>query len=81
MKVFRDLDANAEKTFQQEVMAAQQGMDHPHVMPILGAGCSQFCSNGEELGEAFYIVSELAANGEVFDYVNECQGLDDRQTR
>jgi hypothetical protein len=62
-------------------MAAQQGMDHPHVMSILGAGCSPFCSNGEEQGDAYYIVSELAANGEVFDYVDECQGLDDRQTR
>jgi len=56
-------------------------MDHPNVSRILGSGCSQFYSKGEEQGEAPYIVSELAVNGDLFDYLSLCGSFDDRQTR
>ena len=56
-------------------------MDHPHILNLLAAGRSQILENGQSLGDCFYIVSELAANGESFDYVEAAGGLDDSYAR
>lgn len=50
-------------------MAGMQGMRHPHVIRLLGAGKDAIKVDGEEQDEVFYIVMELCANGEAFDYV------------
>jgi hypothetical protein len=45
-------------------------MDHPNVLYMLAAGRSAMFRNGESDGkEVFYIVSEVAENGECFDYI------------
>lgn len=57
-------------------------MNHPNVLRLLGAGRSSICKNGQSTGtDAFYIVSELADNGEAFDYVEAAGGLKPDQAR
>jgi hypothetical protein len=46
------------------------------VIKTLGAGRDVVIKKGEaEDEECYYIVSELAANGEAFDYISEAGGL------
>lgn len=56
-------------------------MEHPNVLNLLGAGRSQILQNGTPTADVFYIVSELAANGESFDFVEAAGGLDDIYAR
>lgn len=49
------------------------------MLVLRAAGRADIMRNGESTGtEAFYIVSEIAENGEAFDYVAAAHGLDDR---
>lgn len=41
----------------------------------MGAGRSQVVKGGEAGEDVFYIVSEIASNGEAFDYVEAADGL------
>jgi len=41
----------------------------------MGAGRNHHFHNNETNGEKFFIVSEIAENGELFDYVQEAEGL------
>ena len=81
VKVFKEMDDLAEKTFNQEVKSGTLGMEHPHVLKMLGAGRSEICQDGDAQADVFYIVSDLAVNGESFDYVEATDGLDDRKCR
>ena len=50
--------------------AGKARLSHPNVLKICGAGKSKLKKNGQEYGvELLFIVSELANNGEAFDYV------------
>lgn len=70
IKVFKSMDEETEKTFTSEIVAGQAGLIHPNVLLILGAGRSQIKKNGVVGKDCFYIVSELAENGEAFDFVD-----------
>jgi serine/threonine protein kinase len=82
VKVFKEMDETTEKTFEKEIEAGQAGMGHPNILKLLGAGRSEILNNGEVKQESvFYIVSELATNGEAFDYVEAAEGLESRYAR
>jgi len=64
--------------------AGQSQLFHPNVLRLLGAGKTHIENNGqpEDNGaEHFFIVSELADNGEAFDYVENAGGLDPEYCR
>jgi protein-serine/threonine kinase len=82
VKVFKEMDEATEKTFEKEIEAGQAGMTHPNILKLMGAGRSEIMNNGEVKQESvFYIVSELATNGEAFDYVEAAEGLEPRYAR
>lgn len=82
LKIFKNMDEETETTFRAEVTAGQQGLIHPNVLRLLGAGKSDIKKDGESQGdEAFYIVSELAENGEAFEYVQMAGGLEEPYAR
>lgn len=81
MKIFKNMDPATEKTFHSEVQAGQTGMNHKNVLRLLGAGRSSIMKKGTNMGDAFYIVSELAPNGEAFDYVEAAGGLIEPKAR
>jgi serine/threonine protein kinase len=57
-------------------------VNHPNVLRTLGAGRDQVIKRGVPADEdSYYIVSELAANGEAFDYVSDAGGLKHDQAR
>jgi len=52
------------------------------VLRLLGAGKARMTVDGESQGEEqFFIVSELADNGEAFDYVEMADGLSPKYAR
>ena len=51
------------------------------MLVLRAAGRSEIKKHGETIDEGFYIVSEIAENGEAFDYVEAAGGLDDLKTR
>jgi MAP/microtubule affinity-regulating kinase len=82
VKVFKEMDSESEKTFRKEVEAGQTGMIHPNILKLLGAGRADILENGQKKGApAFYIVSELATNGEAYDYVEAAEGLEPKYAR
>jgi serine/threonine protein kinase len=81
VKVFKNLNEETEKSFETEIEFAQK-VDHPNVLKTLGAGRDTIVKNGVPQDEdSYYIVSELAANGEAFDYVSDAGGLKPPQAR
>jgi hypothetical protein len=76
VKIFKGLDEETEKTFKAEVSIGGSGIDHPNILSLVAAGRSQIIERGQTLDDCFYIVSELAANGESFDYVEAAEGLE-----
>lgn len=82
VKIFKNMDESTEKTFKAEVMAGQSGLVDKNIIRLLGAGRSQICKNGRPSSkDSFYIVSELCANGEAFDFVQDAGGLKDAYAR
>jgi hypothetical protein len=70
VKLFKGLDPLITASFDTEMLAGQAKLFHPNVLKLCGAGKAKLKNNGEEYGvELLFIVSELASNGEVFDYV------------
>jgi len=69
VKVFRSSTDYAEvkESFRAEVKAASAGFDHDNVIRMKFAGKAKFNKNEDR----YYIVSELADNGELFDFVNK----------
>lgn len=56
--------------------AGQHKLFHENVLRLLGAGKTYITNNGQqEANEHFFIVSELAENGEAYDYVEMAGGL------
>jgi hypothetical protein len=52
------------------------------VIKLISFGTDSIKINGQAVtDQLIYIVSELASNGEAFDYVQESKGLDERHTR
>jgi hypothetical protein len=47
----------------------------------MGAGRNHHFKNTETSGEKFFIVSEIAENGELFDYVQDSEGLKEEIAR
>ena len=78
IKVFKGLDEQVALTFQAEIEAAQFKDEHPYVLSLLGAGKSQLMVGGEAQEDVLYVTSELAPNGDLFDFVEATKGLDDR---
>jgi len=63
------------------VQAGTSGLIHPNVIKLLAAGRSAIKVDGDVQGDCFYIVMELCANGESFDYVEAAGGLEDKYAR
>jgi hypothetical protein len=51
------------------------------VLRLLGAGRSQVIKGDDVGDDVFYIVSEIASNGEVFDFVEAAEGLEPHYAR
>lgn len=81
IKIFKELDEATQKTFEAEVTAGTSGLKHPNVIKLHAAGRSDLKVDGQVVADVFFIVMELAANGESFDYVELAGGLDDRYAR
>ena len=82
VKIFKNLAPETEKTFIAEVQSAHQLGDHKNVLKTWAAGQGQIeDSDGTKSDLTAYIVSELACNGEAFDYVAAAGGLNDKFTR
>jgi serine/threonine protein kinase len=82
VKLFKGLDQTFEESFNTEMMAGQAKIFHPNVLRLCGAGKSKMTREGVEFGnELFFIVSELADNGEAFDYVEMADGLQPEYSR
>ncbi len=70
VKLFKDLEGTVtEKTFKVELQVGYAGLNHPGVLKIKGAGRNHHYKASKTSGEKFFIVSEIAENGELFDYV------------
>jgi len=81
VKVFRDLDQATQKSFEAEAVAGMSALRHPNVIRLLGAGKDAIKIDGEDCEEVFYVVMELCANSEAFDYVELAGGLKDKYAR
>jgi serine/threonine protein kinase len=82
VKLFKGLDKAVAESFDVELNAGKAQLHHSNVLRLLGAGKSQICKDGVPSGpETLFIVSELAANGEAFDYVEMAEGLDPEYAR
>ena len=84
VKVFNEKAEDPEtlKSFQAEVQAGNAGFAHPNVIKLISFGTDSIKINGQAVtDQLIYIVSELASNGEAFDYVQDSKGLDERLTR
>ena len=76
VKLFKGLSEEIEASFNTEMQAGQASLFHPNVLRLLGAGKAKMTKNGVIEGEEhFFIASELADNGEAFDYVEMADGL------
>jgi serine/threonine protein kinase len=81
VKVFKDDTAISEKSFKDELNIGYLQLEHPNVIRMLGAGRNHLTLGEEDLGEKYFIVSELAENGELFDFVQEAGGLEAEYVR
>jgi serine/threonine protein kinase len=74
--VFKDIDSVAIESFETEISFAEK-VSHANVVKLLGAGRDviKTVSTNKTSGDVLYIVSELCANGEAFDYVFDAEGL------
>ena len=80
--MFKDI-TNVAKTIEAEVGAAKAGMEHKNVLKILNVGSDQIMVGEDQVTDdpVFYTVSELAHNGEAFNYVVAANGLPDKYVR
>ena len=71
------------KTIEAEVGAAKANLQHENVLKILSVGSDPIMMGEEQVTDqpVFYIVAELAHNGEAFDYVVAAKGLPDKYAR
>lgn len=70
-----DTEEDCEESFDKEIKTGSAGLNHINVLKIMGAGRDMFTHEGQEQGDRFYVVTELAPNGELFDLVSEAEGL------
>ena len=70
-----DLEQDCEESFDKEIKTGGAGLNHTNVLKIMGAGRDIFTHEGENKGERFFVVTELAPNGELFDLVSEAESL------
>jgi len=70
-----DLTEECAGSFDTEIKSGQAGLNHPNVLRMIGAGRDNFQLNGTDEGDRFFIVTELAANGELFDLVSTADNL------
>ena len=55
---------------------------HENILQLLGAGRADLKKDGVASGSpAFYVVSELAAYGEAYDFVEKAEGLNPKYAR
>ena len=72
VKLFKGLDAGAEESFKTELQAGYADFDNENVIRMLGAGRDFLKENGEATSEHYFVVTELAENGELFEYLTAC---------
>jgi len=80
VKIFKDMSADTQDSFKKEIAIASEGLFHKNIVQLIGAGKDVIMKNGKPYGgaEVFYIVSELCANGEMFEYIQLAEGLPER---
>ena len=63
-------------------MLTVQQIENSNILKILGTGRSDILKKGSLVeSSVFYIVTELATNGELYDYVVAAQGIEPRYTK
>lgn len=66
------MSAHIKKSFERELAASQEELDHPNILLIEDSGYKFFEEDGERIkdgGPVSYIVSELAPYGDAFEFV------------
>ena len=64
-------------TFKREIAPAECHANHPNVLKLFGAGyAASKNSDGEQIAEHYYTVSEYAPKGELFCFVDRTKGFE-----
>jgi hypothetical protein len=64
------LDQNSETSFRIELNAGYAEFNHLGILKLKGAGRNHIMKNNESIGEFYFIVSELAPNGDLFGFLS-----------
>ena len=57
-------------------------MDHPNVLKVRGAGSASLIKlDSTKTSPRYYTVTDLCEKGELFDFVNDANGLDEGMAR
>jgi len=75
VKIMQDTEEDCEESFDKEITVGQAGLNHKNVLKILGAGRDNFINEGNDEGDRFFVVTEVAPNGELFDLVFDADNL------
>ena len=63
------LGQEAEKVWRVEMAMVERQLNHPHILKGLGGGYGPLKKRGVEKGKRYYIVTEWAEGGELFELV------------
>ena len=64
-----------------ELEAGQMQIQHPNVLKIFGVGRNNLYEGQQDLGERYFVVTEVCKNGELFEFVTACQGFPEEIAR
>ena len=81
VKVFKEDDDDVEKSFMVELEAGKLQMTHHNVLKIFGVGRNNLIDAGNDLGERYFVVTEVCANGELFEFVTGTGGFSEEIAR
>jgi serine/threonine protein kinase len=81
VKVFKEDDDDVEKSFMVELEAGKMQITHPNVLKIYGVGRNNLIEGETDLGERYFVVTEVCDNGELFEFVTACKGFEENVAR
>ena len=70
VKLFKDMESSCETSFRVELNVGYAEFDHPSILKLRGAGRNHVMKNNLSMGEKYFIVSDLAPNGDLFEFLN-----------
>lgn len=64
-----------------ELEAGKLQMEHKNILKIYGVGRNNLIDQGNDLGERYFVVTEVCENGELFEFVISTGGFSEEVTR